>query len=131
MSYYDKDKVKFSVCDKLISRGATGSSSDKYSKDSTLLNFSPNSINTTSYTNSDVVGISVNGKRPNRKTFDKELVDLAIEANVFSFVTDNSYNRNRYFNIGEREIAQYLIDQGYTFIDNTERGYWTKQQGEQ
>ena len=121
MSYYqNKDMVKFAKCNKLISRGAIGSSSHRYS----LLDdfWIPNAG---SYSSSDQVGISVNGARRGRLSFDKNEVLLAISAGV-SFITDNEYNRNRSFNIGEREIANFLIEHGYTAKDYPQGAHWTK-----
>ena len=123
MSFYnDKDKVKFAKCNKLISRGTVGSSSHKYQLGQ-ILGIPINNINVDSYESTDMVGISVNGARRGRLRFDKNLVDLAIEAKV-TFITDNLYNRNRSFNIGEKEIADYLSSKGYTFNDTPTRGEW-------
>ena len=125
MSYYnDKDKAKFMKCTKLISRGVTGSSSDKYAK-GLILDIDIHNINVTTYTTDDIVGISVNGARANRVSFDRHLVDLAIKANVKYFITDNLYNRNRSFNVGEREVAEYLTANNYTFNDHVKGGYWS------
>lgn len=121
--YNQKDITKFAKCTKLISRGAPGSSSDKYSKGQ-MLSIPIDSINATEYSPEDIVGISVNGARRGRLTFDKTLVDLAMTAGAM-FITDNLYNRNRSFNVGEREVAYYLSIFGYTFHDHEKGGYWT------
>ena len=117
MGYYqDKDKIKFKFCNKMISRGAIGSSSHKYSQ--------ANNANTGEYTSTDIVGISVNGNRKNRVSFDTQELQLAIDANVI-IVTDNLYHTNRSFNSGEREVAKFLSNNNYFRIsDNQERSTW-------
>ena len=125
MSYLNKDREKFSICNKLITRGAIGSSSDKY-KDPKVLGLDLE-VNSNTYNNQDVVGVSVNGKRSNRISFSKNLVKLAIESGAM-IVKDNDYHTNRSFNIGERELESYLIELGATKISNNElRSIWRKQ----
>jgi len=113
MDYKNKDIEKFSICTKLISRGCIGSSSYRYS----LLLVS----NLTMY--NDIVGISVNGKRKNRLLPDFELMTLAMKFNV-RFVTDNPYHRNRDYNIGEREVAKFLMEHSYVETFDTIRSIW-------
>ena len=124
MSYLKKDMDKFSVCNKLITRGAIGSSSDKYKNPKILgLNLE---INSNNYTDIDIVGVSVNGRRSNRISFSKNLVKLAIESGAM-IVKDNDYHTNRSFNIGERELEAYLIQLGATKIkENNLRSIWRK-----
>jgi len=121
--YLEKDIKKFSICNKLISRGAAGSSSDLYAK-GMYLNIPKENINCRNYSEDDVVGISVNGYRPNRVSFDKELVDLAIKAGS-AIVIDNKKYRMRRYNVGEREVGEYLIKCGYECVeDNEVRSVW-------
>jgi len=123
MSFYnDKDKIKFAKCNKLISRGAKGSSSNKYQLGQ-ILEIPISNINVDTYEPTDTVAISVNGARANRMKFNKTLIDLAISAKV-TFITDNLYNRNRSFNIGEKEIADYLSSKDYIFNNTPTRGEW-------
>jgi len=123
--YQIKDIKKFSVCTTLISRGAPGSSSDKYAKDPSILNIQ--SINKLMYTVDDIVGVSVNGRRTNRISFDKELVKLAVEAGA-TIIADNKINRLRSFNIGERELWVFLVELGacHLFDNSVRAGYRKK-----
>lgn len=125
MSYYnDKDKVKFNKCNKLITQGAYGSSSYKYS-----LGYDDKIINDTKYTRDDLVGVSVNGKRKNRISFNRKLVLLAINSNS-RIVKDNSYHTSRDFNVGERELNSFLIDNGCKCIYESDKGQvWRKING--
>jgi len=102
--YFEKDIVKFSICNKLIARGTRRSSSSIYA------NFKI--ANLGEYEATDIVGVSVNGARKERLTFDRNEIDKAIAVGV-SFVLDNDRNCNRAFNIGEREIRRYLASRGY------------------
>ncbi len=107
MTYYEKDKEKFKYCDMLITNGVIGSSSYKYIKDT---NIAPKAKrNLKIYNKNNIVGVSVNGKRANRMSFNKVLVKAAVTAGA-KIVTDNEKNRNRFFNIGERELATFLED---------------------
>jgi len=103
--YSNKDVAKFKECTKLISRGARYSSSWYYSKHPLA--------NTGDYCSSDTVGISVNGKRRNRIPADFVELHQAIKSGVKVFVLDSLGDRNRTFNVGEREVTDYLIKQGY------------------
>ena len=122
MDYLDKDRKKFSVCNAIITRGVTGSSSDKYKNNNILrLNLE---INKEEYSKKDVVGISVNGMRKNRLSFDRKLVEKAIESGAI-IVKDNDFNTNRQFNIGEKELELFLINMGCEKIEeNKERSSW-------
>jgi len=114
--YGKKDSSKFEVCTKLISRGVDGSSSHRYSRHPLC--------NTGNYNESDIVGISVNGKRKGRIGFDKSEIIKAAESGIKGFVTDNQFNRNRSFNIGEQELSVFLVSLGYQEFKDT--GKWIK-----
>lgn len=118
--YTVKDQAKSDKATQFIGIGAIGSSTHQYAKDW------GDKANTGEYSSEDIVFISINGKRSNRKGFEyiKDLVDKAIEADA-KFVTDNEYHRNRDFNIGERVVAHYLRLNGYEEID---AGFWSKKQ---
>jgi hypothetical protein len=123
MDYRKKDLEKFKFCNKLLSRGIKGSSSYEYSK-SGLGKISPDMVNTGSYIESDIVGISVNGERKNSK-----LVNMAqlkkICASGAVVVKDNGFHTARKFNIGERHLEKQLLKLGYVrTIDNLKRGIW-------
>jgi 3-dehydroquinate synthase class II len=122
MSYRQKDQTKFSICTALISRGAPGSSSDKYAKDTTLLGITR--VNSNDYKADDIVGVSVNGNRAGRLHFDKQLISKALQVGA-TIVKDSAYHTNRYFNIGERELQTFLLEQGATCTEDTVlRSYW-------
>ena len=112
--YGRKDLRKFLACNKIISRGVKGSSSDRYSKMSIA--------NIGNYDDLDVVGISVNGKRKNRISLNYKEVEKALKVGC-TIITDNKKDRLRDYNVGEREIAQYLCDNGYKEQEDT--GTWT------
>ena len=117
MNYYKKDCIKFIGIDKLISIGCQGSSSDRYSK--------IKMANTGEYTETDRVGISVNGARANRVKFDILEILKAIKAKV-RFITDNGYHTSRNYNIGEREVQNFLRDHNYIRTTNNKyRAVWT------
>jgi hypothetical protein len=114
-SYQSKDIQKFVVCNKMITRGGVSSSSDKYQ-----YTYEPtHEINVKRYHKYDIVGVSVNGRRSNRISFDKHLINLAIKAGV-TFVCDNEDNRNRRYNIGEQEFARYIKERGYKQVANNQ-----------
>ena len=106
LEYFEKDKKKFSKANKLISRGSKNSSSNSYAV------AAENVTNLGEYTASDVVGISAEGSRINRVSPDLIEIQLAIDAGV-TFVTDIGPDRNRSFNVGEQEVANYLLANGY------------------
>jgi hypothetical protein len=123
--YLDKDVKKFSICNKLISQGSTGSSSHRYSLgELDKYRNKPLIINADEYTRTDIVGVSVNGYRKDRVSFDNNLVLKAIAAGA-TIVKDNEYNTERKFNIGERELRDFLKENGYHLIlDDPLRSVW-------
>jgi hypothetical protein len=58
------------------------------------------------------VFISAEGNRPGRLDPDWKEIDKAIEARA-KIVVDNEANRNRSYNLGERQVREYLSDNGY------------------
>lgn len=124
--YRKKDMIKFKDCTELITYGAIGSSSHHYY---TTDNRARNS-RSEDYIKNSVVGISINGRRPNRlglsqgNIIHKEILKAA-EANA-TFVTDNPINRYRGYNIGEKEVANLLLWLGYTGKNDSIRTTWTK-----
>ncbi len=116
--YFEKDKKKFTNANKLIARGSKDSSSEAYRI------AVGDKANTGNYTSSDIVAISVEGNRTGRIKPDYKELEKAVEANV-TFITDNTQDRNRSYNIGEREVGEYLESKGYSENGN---GIWTKKQ---
>ncbi len=117
-AYTAKDQAKSDKATQFIGLGSENSSTHQY-----MLDWG-NKANTGNYTADDVVFISINGKRKGRLGFVHitPLVSKAVKAGA-RFITDNEYDRNRPFNLGEREVAAYLTQQGYTEKD----GLWTKE----
>jgi len=113
--YFEKDKIKFANANKLISRGSKDSSSEAYR---TAVG---DKANVGNYTSSDVVAISAEGNRSGRVKPDYKELEKAIEAGV-TFITDDTKDRQRSYNIGEREVADYLMSKGYSEKGD---GIWT------
>jgi hypothetical protein len=123
--HHKKDIEKFAVCNKLISRGVANSSSANYANNPlAYLGMSSDCVNPTSFDSSDVVGVSVNGKRYGRISFDRALVLTAITARV-TFVADNTAYRHNGFNIGEIELYNFLLNNGYEYTDCGHYGKFT------
>ena len=76
--------------------------------------------NTRTYAASDVVFVSAEGDRRNRMAPDFIELGKAVSAGA-TFITDGPYDRNRSYNIGEREVADFLIGHGYV---ETAPGLW-------
>lgn len=112
--YRLKDVEKFKHCNKLISRGVKGSSSAIYAAHC-------ENVNCGHYESTDVVGVSVNGMRSGRLKFDKLELSKAGKVGA-TIVTDNQNDRYRSYNIGEREVAEYLYLRGYREANSN--GIW-------
>ena len=112
--YLAKDQRKSDLADKFIGRGSFRSSTNQYRIDWGIL------ANSGSYTDEDIVFISAEGNRSNRVKPNYNEIDLAIAA-LASFITDDRLNRSRNYNIGEREVAAYLMANNYHEV---EPGYW-------
>lgn len=116
--YGAKDQVKAARCNKYIGQGSRQSSSQYYAD-----NLPEEIVNCGWYEKSDIVFISVEGNRTGRISFDEDEVNLAIKAGA-KFITDNRANRNREYNVGEREIARFLELKGYSVKDFNEGAVW-------
>lgn len=113
--YWFKDNAKASRANKFIGVGAPGSSTAVYAA-----GLPKEAVNCGEYVPTDVVFVSVNGARKNRRLFDQLEVMLAIEAGA-AIVTDSWADRYREFNIGERELAKFLEEADYEELG----GFWT------
>ena len=122
--YRNKDAVKFSVCNKLISRGCIGSSSYFYNLNG-IGKLKTNDVNCESYCEDDIVGVSVNGNRHNRKGLNKILIMTAIKSKV-TFVSDSICEAKREYNTGERELILFLEKNCYERTEETNelRSVW-------
>jgi len=117
-AYLAKDQIKADKATKFIGKGSKGSSTEQYAKDFR------SKANTGDYSKDDVVFISVNGNRAGRVKPDFAEIDKAISAGA-TLITDKVSDRNRTFNIGEREVATYLTSKGY--VENNGNGIWNKE----
>lgn len=112
--YAQKDLRKATSATKFIGRGSSASSTNRYRL------AAGNLANCGNYSASDVVFVSAEGARRQRIAINRDELALAAQAGV-TFVTDTCEDRNRPYNIGEREVAEFLSSLGY--VDNG-RGYW-------
>lgn len=113
--YWAKDQDKASFANKFIGRGASGSNAAIYAA-----GLPREVVNCGEYVPTDVVFVSVNGARRNRVLFDRDEVMLAITAGA-KIITDSASDRYRDYNIGERELAEFLRENDYEEIV----GHWT------
>jgi hypothetical protein len=104
--YTAKDQVKSSQATRFIGRGSPRSSTHQYMLDWGAL------ANTGTYTRDDKVFVSVEGLRMGRLRFDQTEVLLAIQADAL-LITDVPRDRDRPYNVGERELADFLLSRGY------------------
>ena len=122
--YSLKDQQKFLQCTHLIGSGVEGSSSASYLHNPKQLH-DQLSTNLRTVTKYSIIGITVNGNRPNRYPIPKAVIEHFAKQCV-AFVTDNDYNRNRPYNIGEREVAELLYRLGYTPTEQYHSTIWRK-----
>ena len=121
-SFYSyKDQAKANVANKYIGIGADGSATDKYRVAYGQM------ANCNIYEKSDVVFISINGRRRNAVSVDaiKDQITLASKAEV-RFVTDNKINRYREYNIGERDVEEVLLSLDYKELETPSYSLWVK-----
>ena len=113
-----KDQKKADQANKFIGRGSANSSTNQYRKDYGDM------ANCGVYNeDEDIVFISAEGNRTGRIDPDFNEINLAIKAKV-TILTDNPYNRNRSYNKGERQVAEYLQEHGYTETIHTHCSAW-------
>ncbi len=111
--YFAKDLAKARRATQFIGEGSSESSTAAYAK-----SLGPYA-NTGCYTASDVVFVSAEGDRRGRinpiaviprgayKNIEIAMVSRA------RFIIDRPVDRNRPYNVGERQIAAYLFERGY------------------
>ena len=123
--HHQKDQEKAKLATHFIGDGAEGSSTDIYRNDAESQGIPTNKKE--GYTKDSVVFVSINGNRKNRKGIETIVDSLkaAIEAGA-TIVTDTEENANRSYNIGEREVADFLKNNGYTYKKSNNIGVWTK-----
>jgi len=104
--YTAKDQRKANAANKFIGRGSLRSSTNAYA-----IAYGDNA-NCGEYTSTDVVFISAEGNRAGRVDPDFDEIKRACDANA-RFITDDLANRMRPYNVGERQVAEFLTTQGY------------------
>lgn len=114
-SYGFKDQFKANISNKFIGRGSEASSTNQYRKDY------GDKANCGNYMDTDMVLISTEGNRSGRLHPDFTEIQKALDV-LATIVTDNRYHRNRSYNVGERQVAEYLAKQGYV---ETEQEYYS------
>lgn len=114
--YTAKDQRKADVANKFIGRGSPRSSTNAYAA------AYGDNANCGSYTSTDVVFISAEGNRAGRVDPDFDEIKRACDANA-RFVTDDLANRMRPYNVGERQVAEFLTAQGYREV---RPGFWSR-----
>jgi hypothetical protein len=112
--YFSKDLKKAEKANKFIGRGSAASSTNKYMIAAGEL------ANCGFYTNEDIVFVSSEGMRKGRLEPNFDELSKAVLAKV-TFVMDDEYNRNRPYNLGERQVAEFLQKSGYIDIG---KGIW-------
>lgn len=115
-SYAAKDQAKWDKANKFIGRGSKYSSTNAYAQA-----IGPTRANTGKYEVNDVVFVSAEGARTGRISPDFAEIKRATDAGA-TIIADNVYNRERSYNVGEREVAAFLARQGY----QEKFGVWTK-----
>ena len=112
--YSAKDQIKADKANKFIGQGSPRSSTAAYAKAFGA------KANVGEYTTADRVFVSAEGARAGRKTVDMVELQKALDAGA-TILTDDAANRNRPYNVGEREVNDALVANGYT---ETKPGEW-------
>jgi hypothetical protein len=115
-NYFGKDNEKASRANKFIGRGSDQSSTNAYAV------AAGNKANTGDYDSSDVVFVSAEGARANRIAPDFDELKRAADKGV-KFITDKKADRERTYNVGEREVELFLKYSGYKEESD---GVWKK-----
>jgi len=114
-----KDQAKTDKATAFIGEGSPGSNANRYRE------AWGDRANKGSYTAEDVVHVSTNGgkNKASRIPFNQEELDRAIAAGA-TILTDIPTDRKTPYNMGEREVATYLSENGY--IEPQKDGVWVK-----
>lgn len=107
--YLAKDQAKSDRATKFIGRGSSRSSTAAYAK------AWADKANSGNYVADDKVFISAEGNRGGRIAPDFAEIKKATDVGA-TIITDNAYGRNRAYNVGEREVAEFLSRNGYREI---------------
>lgn len=109
-----KDQRKADRCNKMIGRGSARSSTRLYALAYGAM------ANCGQYEPTDWVFVSAEGARSGRLNPDFDELQRAVDARV-TFVTDDAANRQRTYNIGERQVTGFLSSRNYQEV---EAGVW-------
>lgn len=115
-TYFEKDSAKALQANQYIGRGSAMSSTQWHAD-----TLPASVVNTGTYTPDSIVLISSEGKRTGRVSPDFDLIQKALDAGA-TIVTDKPEDRARDFNVGEREVAKYLMSKGY--VEKPGTGLW-------
>ena len=113
--YLAKDQAKSDRANKFIGRGSSRSSTHRY-----MLAWG-NLANCQTYTKNDIVFVSAEGNRIQRVSPPWVTIKAATDAGAV-IITDGPADRNRTYNIGEREVAEFLTKERY---EESKPGTWT------
>lgn len=113
--YTSKDQRKADMANKFIGRGSPRSSTAQYAKDYGDM------ANCGIYSKADIVFVSAEGGRTGRLDPDFEELQRALDAGA-TIITDTPQHRSRPYNVGERQVVQYLSAHCYS---ETRPGVWT------
>lgn len=129
-SKHEKDVIKASLCDYYIGVGCDGSSTKSYHDQ--ISRIIKDRVNQLEYPKlGHRVFCSFNGRRYNRTPF-QTVVPYINEAVLSgcTLIADNTYDRNRSYNIGEREFYDYMCQlmsyeyNEYRLYNGYVVGYW-------
>lgn len=112
--FFAKDQAKARRATKFIGRGSNSSSTNAYAKACDPF------ANCGAYTGDDIVFVSAEGGRSGRLDPDFEELLLACRSGC-AFITDDLSNRTRRYNVGERQVAAFLVSRG---CRETAPGFW-------
>lgn len=104
--YTAKDQAKSDAATKFIGRGSPQSSTNVYAQAWGA------KANSGAYSPADVVFVSAEGARNNRMPANTDELRKACEAGA-TIITDTAHHRSRAYNVGEREVAEFLRSHGY------------------
>ena len=114
--YTAKDQVKSDKASKFIGSGSSRSSTEQYRQ------AWGDRANSGAYESNDIVFISAEGSRAGSLKPDFAEIKIAIDAGP-RFITDTKANRKRPYNSGERQVADFLSQNGYREESD---GFWTR-----
>ena len=118
-AYFRKDLHKFRQCNKLIARGSASSSSEAYRI------AAGDAANCGEYVASDIVGLSIEGDRAGRVSYDYEELGRATQARA-TIIKDVDSDVARPYNVGERAAQVALAFAGYMQV---KPGIWEPSHG--